>query len=222
MKKIAVTTIASLMTALPVAGAVAAAPAAETSWSGFYGGLSVGYQDAMVQGDGYTLNYFGLTGTPRPQGVTGGGFFGYNFQVPGQHYLVGWEGSLDLGGHSDSKPANGFGIFPKADVSGTAGMKGRIGYVCEAGFLPWLQAGILAGKTNYALGSTGIPIAGNHGSQIAVGGTVGAGLDYAFRGPLFARVSYNYSYLGGQVFFRDQGKESFAMNEFKFGIGYKF
>ena len=217
MKKITLTSlsIASAMT-------LSSAAIADTNWSGFYGGLSVGYQDALVRDDGFTLNYFGLTGTPNPKNVTGGGFAGYNVQMPGQPVVLGTEIAFDLGGRSDSIGTNGFGASARAKVSNEKSVKGRIGYTGYAGFMPWLSAGFVAASTNYAVNIVPGPFVGNHGTQTDLGITGGIGVDYSFYGPVFARVSYSYSHLGNRNFVRDQPGESFDLHDFKLGVGYKF
>lgn len=212
------------LTSLSIASAMSAgsAMAADFSWSGFYGGLSVGYQDAQLHGTGPTPSYYGLPTNPDPASPTGGAFVGYNFPVSNTKFVAGVEASLDIGGAPEDigpSTTGATGSYAHSRVRGALGMKVKAGYEVGGKFLPYLQAGPVAARTSYSI-TNGTDFTGSNKNSVGWGG--GFGVDYAISPLMFAKVSYFYTRLPDEHYLFGAQDEHFTLNDFKIGIGYKF
>ncbi len=221
MKKMTLTS-AAIVGALSLGGT--AAMAADHSWAGAYGGLSVGYQDGQLTGrNGGTLDYYGIS-NPDPGSPTGGAFAGYNYQIPQSPLVAGVEASFTIGGEKQSKQGSAFPFAnPEATVSVPymAALKARLGYAAGQ-FLPYAQAGVVEGEARFKVTADDGTALG--GSRLSAGWLVGAGVDYALQNNLFLRASYSYTRLANMDYLKTAGEfdHRLALNDFQAGFGYKF
>jgi opacity protein-like surface antigen len=219
MKKFILVTSASILSTLSVNSALAA-----DSWTGLYGGLSVGYQDGQLKGaNGGTLDYYGIT-NPDPITPTGGAFAGYNYQVPQSSFVAGIEASFDMGIEKQTKAGANFPASnPRAAVSVPyeAALKARFGYATDK-FLPYVLAGVVGASTRFTVtDNDGTDLGGR---KFAPGWLAGAGVDYAMQDNLFLRASYSYTQLKNENYLKTAGEfdHHLDLNDFKIGVGYKF
>lgn len=215
--------------ALATAGAAKAAdmpslePAATVavpsfSWSGPYVGLQAGYDwfksDNRVNG---------LSPNTRADGFTIGGFAGYNHQIEGSPLVIGAEVDLAYSDARDSRVTSAFTGLPNArlrdETQWTGALRGRIGYAFDR-FLVYGAGGLaFADRDLKARGAVG-----GSDDTIAVGWTIGGGVEAALTDNVTARVEYRYSDFGADSFSvaGSRIKSEATDNRVLLGLGYKF
>jgi outer membrane immunogenic protein len=184
-------------------------------WTGWYIGAHLGY--GWVNAD--TVDsplYNGLPGHdtvipsslhPNPEGVTGGGQFGYNLQRG--CFVFGIEADLSasaMSGTSTAAPINldgasipGSQIMSHEDISWYGTLRPRLGYTVTPLLLLYGTGGLAYGHANYTateayptnqfLGSV---------SNTKVGWTAGGGVEYAIGKRWSLKAEYLYVDLGSQ------------------------
>jgi opacity protein-like surface antigen len=219
MKKITLTS-ASIMSALSLTSSPTTAT--EVNWQGFYGGLSVGYQDAILKDDNhYMINYYALSRTPHPEDVIGSGFAGYNYQIPRCNAVVGLEASYDFGGKNDLTNPVFATLQGNGQASQVKAVNARIGYPIGK-FLPYIQGGLASARTQFDIVFNGANIGADKGAQTSHGWTEGFGVDYLVTDHLFLRANYSYTHFAGENYVINQPDQRFNLSDVKMGIGYKF
>jgi outer membrane immunogenic protein len=163
---------------------VAAAPVAYLqayNWTGAYVGFNAGW--------GWGTS--SLSGPPRSGDLEGsggliGGTLGYNWQM--NQIVFGVETDLAWSGiETDRRCGVGIRCEVSNDWLGTT--RGRIGIAMDR-FMPYVTGGL-------AYGDVSAHVTGNPGaSEMQVGWTLGAGLEYAISGPWTAKLEYLYVDLG--------------------------
>jgi outer membrane immunogenic protein len=223
-------------------------------WAGFYIGAHAGYSWGSLSGDttqtvivpstpGFgtpgAILYSGLERNANPQGALGGLQAGYNFRsdalVYGIEADITWTDQTDTFNFSGNKflISEDFNyqetLAAKLKYMGT--VRGRFGYVFGA-FLPYVTGGFAFGdlkmSLNTILTQAFCPpcVAAFSGteSHVLFGGTVGAGIEYAFAPRWSAKVEYLFVDLGRQTFFQGvSGGGSFGLtdNIVRAGINFK-
>lgn len=220
MKKMTLTS-AAIMSALTVAAP--AAQAAEANWSGLYGGLSIGYQDAQLHGTiGGLLDYYGVS-NPKTGTPAFGGALGYNYQMPQSPVVFGVEATLDFGmGEGRTGPTTPFGhATTHTSVPYVAGLRAKIGYAVGQA-LPYIQTGPVLADTRYKV--TAPDGLNDGGSKVSAGWDAGIGVDYALQPNVIVRASYTYTWLPSEKYFTTsyENKYHINLNTFKVGYAYKF
>lgn len=203
------------------------------SWDGGYGGVQAGYVwgKSQYSEPGYsqpgTINY-------DPKGAMGGLYGGYNWQL-GSNLALGVE--IDLSGSNvdgDSPYIDSTGHpFPgasgQADLRWSGALRGRLGYAADR-FLPYLAGGIALGSYEYG---AGVHHNGQYDaftmSNVRIGWTVGAGMEYAFTNKLSGRFEYRYTDFGDKTLDVNEtgnwavgNKVDLKTSEIRVGIAYKF
>lgn len=206
------------------------------SWSGFYVGGDVGY----IWGRSNVHDVNGYNGPPDfsygPDGFTGNGHIGYNWQS--SIYVFGLEvegGYLGLKGSRQYPPF--VGVRTPADSVASVGegayvaVTGRVGVVVGGNWLIYGKGGYAATdvKTTYTDTDPTGTVLTNVTSNRRDGWTAGAGAEWAFTNNWTARLEYaHYGFGtatssgiggGGTVYNFDQ---SLRADSVRVGLNYKF
>ncbi|MGP0090555.1 MAG: outer membrane protein [Xanthobacteraceae bacterium] len=247
MRKLAFMPAAAVLFSLsfgPTAGAVdlgleplyTKAPNAPTwSWTGFYLGGHVGggwanttwLEDITKSGSG-GVGPIGLQDASHTaSGLLGGGQVGINYQTG--RWVFGIEGDVsgaNLTGSSSSCFPEVAGTTQtcssKVDALGT--VTGRVGATFDRS-LAYVKGGF--GWVNESYLTAGAPSAGS-AAETRGGWTLGAGLEYSFKGPWSGKVEYDYLGLGTRNvkftnapgFFTEDVRDNAQV--VKLGINYRF
>lgn len=200
-------------------------PPAAFVWTGGYVGLQAGYSwgDSAL---GFTPNT--VTSNPKPDGVLGGVYVGYNAQLSNK-IVLGVEGDFVFASLDDNDRVydSGSPIGSQSlnvDVNWTAAVRGRLGYAVER-FLPYIAAGIAFADVGHeGFLSPGESAGG--GSDTFVGWTVGIGTEYAFAANLVGRAEYRYTDFGSEDYARLPMFRAHTIDlkthDIRVGIAYKF
>lgn len=194
------------------------APAYDESsiWGGAYIGGQIGYswaKNKLYGGDDDI--------SASSNGFMGGIYTGYNWELSNA-YLFGLEGDIN---YSDLSQDTEIEIKDRdydwnSRVEWEAALRARFGINYER-WLPYVAGGLaFAGvKHNLTTDNTDIGTA----SHIAVGFTLGAGVDYALTNNLLLRAEYRYSDYGKKgIDDNDLVEAKLTTNNIRLGIAYKF
>lgn len=194
-------------------------------WTGGYVGVQGGY----AWGKGHAVFENGDYANPKPDGLLGGIYAGYNYQLP-NNLVFGAEADIAYVDAEDfGRSFDAVGV-PFADTNPTVqklrwsgALRGRVGYAMDR-FMPYLSGGLAFGQVETKFLDDDVVY--QSGKKTYVGWTVGAGAEYAFTDNLVGRAEYRYT---------DFGKENFGASETAFpfeaklkthdvrvGISYKF
>jgi outer membrane immunogenic protein len=241
---------AAVLLATTVAGAAAdlmplkAPPVPYFTWDGFYLGVNVGYGWSENQWTSQGILELPGAGTsnfdPKTNHVLGGVQAGANYQFG--TWVAGFEADVMALGARESASGNVFvggvavpGITATAttDVDWLALFTGRLGWAWDRALL-YVKGGVAAGQTkdNFNLSAPGAFIDFGTKTNVLVGGTIGAGIEYAFAPHWTAKIEYNWVDLGSNTenFNVIAGGASLTSREeiehkisiLKFGANYKF
>ncbi|MBZ9818414.1 outer membrane protein [Mesorhizobium sp. CA4] len=173
------------------ADALSPAVPAAYEWSGFYGGVQLGYGWGKVKSHDSEIG----TGVSdwadswKSDGVLGGIHIGYNQAY--DQFVLGAEADIEASGMSGSVDSEFAGtIKTKIDVQGS--LRARLGYAVGPALL-YATGGLAVAHfdTHYDEGGTS-----DSSSHTKAGWTVGAGVEYAFAPNWTTRVEYRYSDFG--------------------------
>ena len=195
------------------------------TWTGFYIGGDVGY--GWGTSDGTLTNSAGAFPVPYsadPNGVIGGGFLGYNYQI--NQFVVGIEAdwqAADLTGSASSPLFGGFTMSTKVNDYGS--LRGRLGYAMDR-WLIFATGGWAWGNASTSYAVTGTP-AFYKNSFTGNGWTAGAGVEYAFTNNWLARFEYRYTDLGSHSYVDTVSNSAetgnrITVNDVRLGVAYKF
>lgn len=194
------------------------APVPSFTWTGPYVGLQAGY----AWGDADNRVNGRSPGT-SPDGVVAGAFAGYNHQFDNSPIVLGVEADINLSDLDARRRTAGFtGVGDTRisnDSSFSGAVRGRIGYAFDR-FLVY-GAGGLAFADHEVKARGG---ASGSDDTIAVGWTVGGGVEAAITDNVTARVEYRYSDYGTDTFSvaGSRMKSDLTDNRVMLGVGYKF
>jgi outer membrane immunogenic protein len=197
------------------------APAAVFSWTGFYVGGNVGYgwydrDSTVIAPDAASVAFFGPSlaagALPsvygiNPRGALGGVQAGYNWQAG--MWVFGVEADIqgaDVKGALTLNTAGIPGFVPitatateKLDWFGTA--RGRLGFAANTALF-YVTGGLAYGHVSHSY-FTAAPLVGQSAfgsdSQVDVGYTVGAGVEWAFNNNWSVKGEYLYMDLGNRT-----------------------
>jgi len=186
-------------------------------WDGVFVGGFLGYGSAesvdvydwleLVDGD----RQYDLSGWLA--GVT----IGANYTV-GNGIVAGIVADLAWNGIAAEEYSNDADYESSFDIDWTGSLRGRVGF--DAGdFLPYLTAGLaVAGATNTVDGDT------YSDTQIHVGWTVGAGVEFAIADDLSLDLLYRYSDYGAKGYYTFYGDMPFDVtaHTVQAGLNFKF
>lgn len=181
------------------------------TWTGPYAGVSVGY------------GFEGSTDLPGvgidTDGWMGGAFGGY--QVQNGSLVYGAEADINysrLGGTVED-PAGDY-IESRTTVDGS--LRGRLGVTVTEDILLYGTAGLAAERQRISVGTAAGEI--GRDTNVALGYTVGAGVDARLTDQVFARAEYRYTDYGSETY--EIGGTSFDADSknhrVSVGLGVKF
>ncbi len=218
------------------------APPPVFSWTGFYGGLDIGGSwgnaNLWVPGIGGATTQFSHNATNN--GVIGGGFIGYNYQV--NNFVIGLQGEFDGTGNGNSRYTSPLGQFGDVFQSSfqqnwIASLDGRLGY---AGFgwdrtLFYVIGGVAwdqqsASVTDLTAQNLGFAPNSVSISNTRTGYDIGGGIEYAFTNNWTGRIEYRYYNFGNSNnAFNDVflpvgtfARTTLTDNVVRVGLAYKF
>ncbi|HEY0293551.1 MAG TPA: outer membrane protein [Hansschlegelia sp.] len=196
---------------LPAYEPAPAAPVPSFSWTGAYAGVQAGYDwfDADNKVNGFSPQ-------SKPDGFTVGGYVGYNQQLNGSPLVLGIETDINYSG-ADSSRGFGAGSSVRNKIDFTGAVRGRIGYAFDR-FLIYGAGGLA--YADHDVKARG----GGSDDTIAVGWTIGGGVEAALGDNVSARVEYRYSDFGTDSFSvaGSRVKSDVTDNRVLLGVGYKF
>ena len=218
-----VASAADLPTKGPYYKAPMAAPA--FSWTGFYIGGDIGY--GWGTSDGTLTNSVGGFPIPYsadPNGIIGGGFLGYNYQI--NQFVVGVEAdwqAADLTGSASSALFGGYTMSTRVNDYGS--LRGRLGYAMDR-WLVFATGGWAWGKASTSYAVTGSPVFYTN-SVNGNGWTAGGGVEYALTNNWLARFEYRYTDLGSHSYVDTVSNSAetgnrITVNDVRLGVAYKF
>jgi outer membrane immunogenic protein len=181
------------------------APVAQSApafnWSGFYGGVNVGY------GFGEFPNNAAL-GLTDAGGFLGGVQAGYNYQF--NQIVIGAEADWQLSNIEDT--AGGV----NAIINNFGTVRGRIGFAADR-FMPYLTGG-------YAFANTEVTAGGVTDSNFHNGWVVGAGVEYAWTNNITTKLEGLYADFDNKTFGGLAGTPSAGAEVFliRTGLNFKF
>ncbi len=223
MTKLFIGAALAALVATPVIAAdmpVKAPPAPAHSWEGLYVGGNVGWLGiagvslAGTPADSNTLALLGPCsaagacptsfGSAAANSVTGGGQFGFNWQI--RNWVVGLEADAQASSANASSNVN-VNVPPFGPYSATQSIKetafgtvrGRLGMLVTPTFLAYVTGGFAWASTNQGLTagfSTLSQTTSGTAGPGAIGGTVGAGLEWALGDKWSVAGEYLYARLG--------------------------
>jgi outer membrane immunogenic protein len=215
-----VASAADLPTKGPYYKAPVAAPA--FSWTGFYIGGDVGY--GWGTSDGTLTNSAGTFPVPYnadPNGIIGGGFLGYNYQI--NQFVVGVEADWQAADLTGSASSAGYTMSTRVNDYGS--LRGRLGYAMDR-WLVFATGGWAWGKASTSYALTGAaPFFTN--TFTGNGWTAGGGVEYAITNNWLARIEYRYTDLGSHSYIdvpSNSGETGnrVTVNDVRLGVAYKF
>jgi outer membrane immunogenic protein len=190
------------------------------NWTGCYFGANAGgaWNDVTFTIGNNDPTFFGPAfaagATPSSYGESShggiaGGQAGCNWQPTGSAYVIGLEADADWANLKNTKSINtnvagfvsGTGTATE-NMQSIATIRGRVGYAFDR-LLVYATGGLALGNTNYyysfAFPATGENYLSSY-SATRIGGTAGAGLEYAFTSIISAKVEGLWYQLEGAQF----------------------
>lgn len=200
---------------------VYAAPA--YNWTGLYFGGYVGLAHGVWTVDFYRNNNHGHA-EEGADGFAGGGWVGYNYQMPASNIVLGLEADL---GATNAKQSND--IFDNDTSYASYGLIGSLR--ARAGFA--VDRMLIYGTAGLAFANitNTIQKGRNAGEQVlwedqtATGYTLGAGLEYAFSDRWVGRAEYLYANYGTVNLVNQDGNKADFNNELhllRTGVSYRY
>jgi len=165
-------------------------------WSGFYTGLNGGWGSSHKCWDSLLPSgaVFGSEGCHDATGGVAGGQIGYRWQT--SSWVFGVEGQGDwagLRGSNVSVLTPAFTNSSKIDAFGL--FTGQVGYAWNT-VLAYVKGGAAVTDDRFSVSTTaGNVLAGITGNQTRWGGTVGAGLEFAFAPNWSAAIEYDHLFM---------------------------
>jgi outer membrane immunogenic protein len=195
--------VAADLAARPYTKAPPAMVATINDWSGFYVGFNAGGGSSrdrwnLLTNGGAAVNpALSNEGTTNAGGAAVGGQIGYRYQLSNWVFGVEAQGdwasfrgssrNLIVPGLTDRTRVNGFGLFT-----------GQVGYSWSPNFLAYLKGGAAVVGDRYDTFTTATGAMVDHASTTRWGGTVGAGLEYAFAPNWSVGVEYDHLFMGNK------------------------
>ena len=181
---------------LPVRGPVYKSPPPVVyNWTGFYGGVNVGYSWGRQTNDWTIPGFLAVSEGQNMNGVIGGVQWGYNWQIG--NWVLGTESDFQ---GSSQRGSTTYCVFAGCATTVEAEHKlpwfgpsrTRIGYLPTQTFLIYATGGLAYGeiKSNYSLFTGGNGVAQSNSNDIRAGYTVGGGIEGAFGGGWSAKLEY--------------------------------
>ena len=198
------------------------APTPVYNWGGFYAGLDLGYAWESAAFN----NFGGVSNNFNPNGIIGGAYLGYNFQL-GQSFVLGLEGDIEGGSVKKSVNPIALAIPLGSNIALTndfrASIRARAGLAVDRALI-YLTGGVAF--ANFNLKSTwGNALFSEQWNVGRSGWTLGGGVEYAFTQNWVGRLEYRFSSFGNFSHFSPfVGPTTQRINDsaIRAGIAYKF
>lgn len=249
MKKNQFLTGVAALALLDASGARAGAAPAAFNWSGFYIGGHAGYgwgdvgtDTAVVSvppglgfGNPPGTQLFSVDRSLHPGGALGGGQLGYNYQIGSA--VLGFESDFSWTGQSgvSNFRASRFVLGEdyvyqetlRAQLEYMGTVRGRFGYAFGM-FMPYVTGGFAWGRATADFNSVLTQLFGptqtiaKSQSRMLTGGTIGAGIEYAFAPKWSVKAEYLYVDLGKKIFFDGQSGGAFGFQDHVLRLGINF
>jgi outer membrane immunogenic protein len=178
-------------------------------WTGWYIGGNIGGSFGTASDSATFAGVPVGVGSPRLDGVVGGGQIGYNWQA--NAWVFGLEadiqGTSEDGSNSASETVTPIGILALAPVTGTLGyseklpwfgtVRGRVGVLANPNWLLYATGGLAYGEvdTNTTLTAGALAVSNNFDTT-RVGWTAGGGVEAFLTRNWSAKIEYLYVDLG--------------------------
>jgi outer membrane immunogenic protein len=191
------------MAARPYTKAPPPVVATINNWSGFYVGFNAGGGSSrdkwnLLTNGGVAVNpAMANEGTTNAAGAAVGGQIGYRYQlanwvfgVEAQGDWASFQGSsrnLIVPALTDRTRVNSFGLFT-----------GQVGYSFAPSFLAYVKGGAAVVGDRYDTFTTATGAMNDRANTTRWGGTVGAGLEYAFAPNWSVGVEYDHLFMGNK------------------------
>lgn len=196
-------------------------------WTGAYAGLQVGYgwSSSRYSDDTY-LN------EANPDGVIGGGYIGYNYQMPSR-LVLGIEADIAASGmkgsdgqrYLDDPSISIAGVALDLETKWSGAVRGRIGYAYGR-YLPYIAGGVSFTDYEYRFEDHVNNIVPFTRNQSRTGWNIGTGLEYAANDWMIVRAEYRYTDFGTDHFPNDYSgpysKLELQTHDLRLGIGMRF
>jgi outer membrane immunogenic protein len=180
------------------------APAMVTTindWGGFYVGFNAGGGSSrdrwnLLTNNGVAVNpALSNEGTTNGGGAAVGGQIGYRYQM--QNWVLGVEAQGDW---SNFKGTNRNLVIPtltdRSQVNGFGLFTGQVGYSWAPNFLGYIKGGGAVVGDRYDTFTTATGVMVDRANTTRWGGTVGAGLEYAFAPNWSVGAEYDHLFMG--------------------------
>jgi outer membrane immunogenic protein len=171
------------------------------NWTGFSVGVQAGWMGGGRDRVGHISNILAYPsytnlGDARASGAFGGFRVGYDWQAAGSPVVAGVAADLNLSGARRSLS----GVTPlglaysarsKSDWDGS--VRARVGYAIDRTLI-YVTGGLAVAHNKYRLNSSlpGLSV-GLNGGKTYIGGTIGAGVQYAVTNNLAVGLEYRYT-----------------------------
>jgi outer membrane immunogenic protein len=194
---------ADLAAKKPYTKAPPAVVATVGDWTGFYVGINAGGGSAsdkwnLLTNGGVAVNpALSNEGKTNASGGAVGGQIGYRYQMV--NWVFGVEAQGDWSGFSGSTrnlvvPA----LTDRARVNGFGLFTGQIGYTVLPNLLAYVKGGAAVTGDRYDTFTTATGVMVDHANTTRWGGTVGAGVEYAFAPNWSVGVEYDHLFMGNK------------------------
>jgi len=176
------------------------APVAIYNWSGFYIGANAGGASSRNCWDLTGVGPIAVVpavaeGCHNATGAIVGGQIGYRWQSANWVFGLEAQGNwADFSGSNVSQVFAGSRNHTNVDAFGL--FTGQVGYAVN-NVLLYVKGGAAVTSNTYRVNTIGGALAGVTGDDTRWGGTIGAGLEYAFAPNWSVGVEYNHIFLGG-------------------------
>jgi outer membrane immunogenic protein len=174
--------------------------AAIYDWSGFYIGANGGWGSSRKCWDFTTpaAVFVAAEGCHNATGGVAGGQIGYRWQSAA--WVFGLEGQGDWANLRGSNQSIAFPAFTNQSKIDAFGLfTGQVGYAFNTVLL-YVKGGGAVTADRFNVNTTvGNVLAGTTGDQTRWGGTIGAGLEYAFAPNWSAGVEYDHLFMGNKA-----------------------
>jgi outer membrane immunogenic protein len=169
--------------------------AAVYDWTGFYIGANGGWGSSRNSWD---LAGFGAEGSHDATGGTVGGQVGYRWQAGTWVFGVEAQGNwADFSGSNQSLQFPAFRNHTNVDAFGL--FTGQVGYAVN-NVLLYVKGGAAVTSNSYSINNLAGAVIGVTGDDTRWGGTIGAGLEYAFAPNWSVGVEYNHLFMQDRTY----------------------
>jgi len=171
--------------------------AAVYDWTGFYIGANGGWGSSRNSWDS-VVGLIGPEGSHDATGGTVGGQVGYRWQAGTFVFGLEAQGNwADFSGSNVSQVFPGFRNHTNVDAFGL--FTGQVGYAVN-NVLLYVKGGAAVTSNTYRINTLGGALAGVTGDDTRWGGTIGAGLEYAFAPNWSVGVEYNHLFMQDRTY----------------------